>query len=210
MRLLLVDNHAFTLASLAAALRSRGLQVLACGSAREALAVVDTETPAVAVLDFDLGVGPTGIDVALRLRELLPEIGLVLLTSYRDPRLYSSSLPTLPAGTIYLCKADLNDLTALVQAIELVRHAPLVRRNSVFKPRGPSAELTDAQVDVLLAVAAGQSNAQIAATRNVSHSAIEQMISRIADRLGIEKDSQTNLRVQLTRAYQRLRKLDGA
>lgn len=209
MNVLLVDNHAFTLASLQSAMSARGMQTRGCGSAREALATVEERAYDVAILDFDLGVGPTGIDLALRLRELIPEIGLVLLTSYRDPRLHSSGLPTLPVGTVYLCKADLNDLAALVQAAELVRHAPLTRRNSVFKPRGASAALTDAQVEVLIAVANGQSNAQIAVTRGVSQSATEQMIARIAERLGIEKDPQANLRVQLTRAYQRLRELDG-
>ena len=126
-RVLIVDNHAFTLSTLNAALIGQGLSTLACDSAREALAQAPAFLPEVAVLDFDLGTGPTGIDLALRLRELFSQLGIVLLTSYRDPRLHSSGLPTLPIGVIYLCKSDLNDVNALLQAIELVRHAPLVR-----------------------------------------------------------------------------------
>jgi hypothetical protein len=44
----------------------------------------------------------------------------------------------------------------------------------------------------------------------VTESAIEQTIARIIERLQIEKDSEQNPRVQLTRAYQQLRELDGA
>jgi DNA-binding NarL/FixJ family response regulator len=209
-RVLIVDNHAFTLSTLNAALIGQGLSTLACNSAREALAQAPTFSPEAAVLDFDLGTGPTGIDLALRLRELFPQLGIVLLTSYRDPRLHSSGLPALPAGVIYLCKSDLNDVNALLQAIDLVRRAPLVRRNSVFKPRGASAALTDTQVEVLVDVASGATNAHIAKTRGVTESAIEQTIARIIERLQIEKDSEQNPRVQLTRAYQQLRELDGA
>lgn len=210
MNVLLVDNHGFTLASLKGALEARGYHVVARASAREALEGLDSRLLSLAVLDFDLGPGPTGIDLAIRLRELIPSIGIVLLTSYRDPRLHSSGLPTLPPGTIYLCKADLNDLSALDQALRVVSHSPLTRRNSIFKPRGASAALTDAQVEVLIAVATGQSNSQIATSRHVSVSAVEHMIARIAERLGIDKDPNANLRVQLTRAYQRLRELDGS
>ena len=93
-RVLIVDNHAFTLSTLNAALIGQGLSTLACDSAREALAQAPAFLPEVAVLDFDLGTGPTGIDLALRLRELFSQLGIVLLTSYRDPRLHSSGLPT--------------------------------------------------------------------------------------------------------------------
>lgn len=209
-RVLIVDNHAFTLSTLNAALQVPGMSTLACASAREALAQAPTFLPEVAVLDFDLGTGPTGIDLALRLRELFPQLGIVLLTSYRDPRLHSSGLPSLPTGVIYLCKSDLSDVNALMQAIALVRHIPLVRRNSVFKPRGASAVLTDTQVQVLIDVASGATNAHIAKSRAVSESAVEQMIARIIERLQIEKDSELNPRVQLTRVCQQLRELDGA
>lgn len=209
-KLLLVDNHGFTLSTLATALTGTGHEVMACDSARSALRAVGDFEPEVAVLDFDLGTGPTGIDLALRLRELYPRVGVTLLTSYRDPRLHSAGLPALPIGSIYLCKADLSDFTILSHAIELVRHAPLARRNSLFTPRGASAELTDTQVEVLIAIASGASTAQIAQNRGVSQSAIEQMIARIAERLDVERDSDRNLRVQLTRVFQQLRELDGA
>jgi DNA-binding NarL/FixJ family response regulator len=76
--------------------------------------------------------------------------------------------------------------------------------------RGASAVLTDTQVEVLVDVASGATNAHIAKTRGVTESAIEQTIARIIERLQIEKDSEQNPRVQLTRAYQQLRELDGA
>jgi len=209
-RVLIVDNHGFTLSTLNAALTGQGMSTLACASAREALAQVPAFSPEVAVLDFDLGTGPTGIDLALRLRDLFPQVGIILLTSYRDPRLHSSGLPALPIGSIYLCKADLSDVNALLHAIALVRHSPLVRRNSVFKPRGASAALTDTQVQVLIEVATGATNAHIAKTRGVTESAIEQTIARIVERLQIDKDLEQNPRVRLTRAYQQLRELDGA
>jgi DNA-binding NarL/FixJ family response regulator len=80
----------------------------------------------------------------------------------------------------------------------------------LFKPRGASAELTDTQVQILVEVASGATNAHIAKTRGVTESAVEQTITRIVERLQIDKDPEQNSRVQLTRAYQQLRELDGA
>mgnify|MGYP006271839487 CR=1 FL=1 len=200
-----MDDHPFGLATLAGALTGRGFVVSAAGSAPAALASASDFRPAVAVLDLDLGAGPTGIDVARALRKSLPAIGICILTSYRDPRLAGSGLPQLPVGSMYLCKADLSDIDQLVRAIDLLEHAPLVQRSVATMTTGPTAALTDVQVEVLLAVGAGVTTAQIAAQRGVTASAIEQTIARICERLEIPRNSLLNQRVQLVQALNRLR-----
>ena len=78
---LLVEDDSFTRSTLAAALERHGIVIAhALGSAREALALA--ALPDVAVLDLDLGPGPTGIDLAVALRERAPAIGLVLLVAF--------------------------------------------------------------------------------------------------------------------------------
>ena len=204
-RVLVVDDHPFGLATLAGALTGRGLVVSAAGSAPAALASAVDFRPAVAVLDLDLGAGPTGIDVARALRKSLPAIGICILTSYRDPRLAGSGLPQLPTGSVYMCKADVSDVDQLVRTIELLEHAPLAQRTLTAMTTGPTAALTDLQVEVLLAVGAGISTSQIAEQRGVTASAIEQTIARICERLEIPRNSSLNQRVQLVQALNRLR-----
>lgn len=199
---LLVDDHQFTRVTLGSALSARGLDVHAVGSAREVLNLVaGGATFEVALLDLDLGTGPTGLDLALELRSRIPLIGIILLTSYRDPRLAAPALPSLPVGGVYLCKDDIADINALIGTIEWVRQLPLARRALTSS----ASDLTDVQIEVLAALARGATTAQIAAERGVGVGAIEKTIARICDRLGIERDGQANQRVQLVHAFNGLR-----
>lgn len=204
---LLVDDHRFTRVTLGNALAGRGHHVHALGSAREALAWLATpeaESIDVALVDLDLGTGPTGLDLARELRERRPGLGIVLLTSYRDPRFAGHALPEIPVGGVYLCKDELAELDTLIGTIEMVRHLPLARRPQ-YAVDARAAALTDTQVEVLTALAAGATTAQIAADRGVTEGAIEKMIARICERLNIERDAQSNQRVQLVHAFNEMR-----
>src|SRR5262245_32440443 len=59
--------------------------VEAGGDAEAALATLPALRPDVAVLDIDLGAGPSGIQLGMLLREQLPEIGIVLLSNHWVP-----------------------------------------------------------------------------------------------------------------------------
>ena len=83
MRLILVENDPFTRATLGDALALHGFDVRARAAyAAEALDAQRINDPHVALLDLDLGVGATGIDVAIALRAKNPKIGIVFLTTY--------------------------------------------------------------------------------------------------------------------------------
>jgi DNA-binding NarL/FixJ family response regulator len=208
-RVLVVDDHPFALSTLTAALAGRGIDVRGASTAREALALALESRPSVALLDLDLGPGPTGIDLAHALRKELPALGICLLTSYRDPRLAGAGLPTLPIGAIYLCKADVSDMNMIVETISLLEHAPLTRRASLHMASGPTVALTDTQMETMRLVAQGMTNAEIARTRNVTESAVERTLNRLANQLGVTADRSLNTRVQITRAYYALAGADG-
>ena len=204
-RVLVVDDHPFALGTLTAALSGRGIDVRAAATAREALAIAVETRPSVAVIDLDLGAGPTGIDLAHALRRSLPAIGICILTGYRDPRLAGTGMPVLPVGAMYLCKADFTGVDGLMAAISTLEHAPLTRRSGQHGGRGPTVALTDMQMEVLLLIGEGATTAEIAARRGVSTGAVEQTIARICDRLGIPRNAPGNQRVQLVQALHRLR-----
>jgi len=202
---LVVDNHAFTLATLHGALQGRGLNVQAAKSAREAIELANQRKFDVALLDLDLGIGPTGIDLAIELRKRNQSLGIIILTSYRDPRLAGHELKGIPRGGVYICKSDVTDITELVRVIEAVSNKPQASRKRTSMVTGPTAELTDAQVEILLAIGSGATTKEISMRRGVSESAIEQMLNRICDRLMIKKDGRFNQRVQLVQALNELR-----
>jgi len=205
VNVLVVDDHLFAGTTISDSLTGRGFTCERVGTARDALALVSQWIPDVAVLDFDLGLGPSGIDLAHALRKVQPNIGVILLTSYRDIRLAGKGIPRVPSGTRIFCKQDLESMEILHQGILSVRELPLAGPGVKLVAAGPTSVLTDAQVEVLLALGSGMTTAAIARSREVSDSAIEKMISRIGESLNILKGSDSNVRVQLISTLNQLR-----
>jgi len=78
---LLVDDDETFVERLGAALTTRGFQVSLAHDHDEAVAVAVRERPTMAVVDLRMP-GHSGLEVLKRLRELLPEIRVVMLTGY--------------------------------------------------------------------------------------------------------------------------------
>jgi DNA-binding NarL/FixJ family response regulator len=201
-RLILVEDNAFTLATLGDALALQGFDVKArVATATEALNAQSVFNPHVAILDLDLGIGPTGIDIAIALRERNPDIGIVFLTTYKDPRLIEPNLPELPEGAIYLNKLEMNSTQLIANHISAAVLKPKVRRAQPWNRKGALASLSSLQIEILREVVSGLSTSEIAKNRGVSEQAVDKTISRISHHLGIEKTSDMNQRVQIVRAY---------
>jgi hypothetical protein len=201
-RLILVEDDAFTRATLGDALSLHGFDVRArVGTAFDAIDAQRKHDPQVALLDLDLGLGASGIDVAIALRENNPKIGIVFLTTYRDPRLLNANIPNLPEGAIFLNKLEMNSTAKITLQISLAIVKPLTKRALPWVRSGPLSAMSSTQIEILKDVAAGLSTSEIARTRGVSEQAIDKSISRISKNLGIPKSADSNLRVQIVRAY---------
>ncbi|CAN1513359.1 CitB Response regulator containing a CheY-like receiver domain and an HTH DNA-binding domain [Microbacteriaceae bacterium] len=200
IRALVVEDDPFSRISVVAALQQYGYQVVVEeASASQALLRAKTARPDVAVLDLHLGAGPTGLDVAQALRRMNPRIGIVLLTSFEDPRLLSSGLPAVPRGTVYITKQS---VTKMSQPKSAISESLVFDSNLARIPLNPAfGSLTNVQVETLKLVAEGLSNSEIAIQRSVSQKSIEQTIARVAKALGITPDSKSNQRVHIARVY---------
>lgn len=200
LRAMVLEDDPFTRLSLVTALKHFGFDVVIEESQPGlALSRAKLARPEVAILDLHLGTGATGLDVARQLRLQQSNIGLVLLTSFDDPRLLNPSLPEIPNATEYLTKqrvANLLELkTAVLNSVANAQKAVPTQHVPAF------GKLTDVQVETLRLVAQGLSNAEIAKRRFVKEKSIELTISRIAKSLGIETSSAMNQRVHIARVY---------
>ena len=196
--MLVLEDDAWTRSVLETALAANGFNVVAAvGTAREAMAISSTNSVDIALLDLDLGEGPTGVDVAIALGRRYPEIAIILLTSYEDLRLFKAALPKLPESVHVAKKSEVTDVKQLVEIIRLAETRAPQQQVMIL-------ELTDPQIETLRLVAAGLTNAQIAKERFVSEKAIEHAIARLARQLEIPQESSQNTRVLLTRAYFRM------
>lgn len=198
-RILIVEDDPFVQMTLAKALESANFEIVArVATATEAMHIAKSEQIDVAVLDLDLGPGATGLDVAHALRKHNGNIGLILLTSYTDPRIADSSSRALPKGTIFLTKSRLTQIQELITAILQAKVWPLDSKRSAMPER---SHLTQVQIDVLRLLAEGATTSEIALKQGVSQKAVEATITRLHNLLGLAKNNKLNPRVQLVRAY---------
>lgn len=204
-RVLVVEDDDFARVTVAGALKSEGFMVVnAVAGVHDAMETARTHALDVAVLDLDLGPGPTGIDAAHGLRKLQPDIGVVILTSFSDPRLLTSSLRQPPPGSVYVVKQSLTDIGILSAAVDGCRDQHVSDVNRVSDVNHVAVPLTTSQIETLRLLAYGLSNAEIARVRVVTEKSVEQSIARSAKRLGIPSQGSTNQRVALAREYFRL------
>jgi len=200
IRCLVVDDDDFTRVTLSSALRAEGFTVIAAEkNAADAMGAAHGVELDVAVLDLDLGRGPTGIDLAYGLRRLNAQLGIVLLTSFSDPRLLTASSRQLPPGGTYLVKQSLTDIRMLSTAVD-----GAARWMEIEPVPGSRVDMTDAQIETLRLLAYGLTNTEIARARTVSVKSVEKTLRTLSGQLGLDRESGSNLRIALAREYFRL------
>lgn len=198
-RILIVEDDPFVQMTLAQALESANFEIVArVANPTDALDAAKAGNIEVAILDLDLGPGASGIDVAHALRQNNDRIGLILLTSYSDPRISDPNSRGLPRGTIFLTKSRITDIHELSTAILQVKLWPVESKRIAATTR---SHLTEIQIDVLRLLAEGLATSEIADRQGVSEKAVEATITRLHNLLGLEKNKKLNPRVQLVRAY---------
>lgn len=201
VRVLLVDDDPFTRVTLRALLEGMGYDVVADAStARQALDRAAACRPSLAILDLDLGEGPTGIDLAHALRRHLPRIGILMLSTYTDPRFIGSNQQRLPEGTRYLVKRSISDEGILREALTELTSAE-GSHGSPAPLETDEYNLSQSQIEVMRLVAAGLTNSEIAARLVIEEGSVEKAIARIIKQLGIKADRSQNQRVLISREY---------
>lgn len=200
---MIVEDEDFTRTTLVSALRLNGIDVIADSpTAQGAVELAKALTPNVALIDLNLGPGPTGLDLANHLRKLDPDIGLVILTSVEDPRLLRSSMPDLPPGTQWLVKRSVNDVTKVSKAIS--NSVSLTRDDNLQVTQSPEMQrLTAVQIETLRLVGAGFTNAEIGKKRFVSERSVEQTISRLSKTFNLDDQPSFNQRAGLVKVFYR-------
>jgi len=200
-KVMVVEDNDFTRMSVVGALESAGVTVVgACASSQEALSLQEQRNPGVALLDLNLGPGPTGLDLAHGLRKRNPTIGIVFLTHYTDPRLIVAPGQKPPLGSQYVVKNSVSEASTLISALGQSL-GPLSGKGKWPVDSGEFVRLTGSQVETLKLLAEGHTNREIALRRSVTEKSVEKTISRVAKHLGVSESLGTNQRVSIARAY---------
>jgi len=117
-RVMMVEDDEFTRSTIKTALINKGMNIVFdTASVKDAMEFARNNRPEVAVLDYNLGKGPNGIDLANQLRRIQPDIAIVLLTAFLDPSQLDKRIAELPEGSRYLIKHSVTKIDVLIEEI---------------------------------------------------------------------------------------------
>jgi DNA-binding NarL/FixJ family response regulator len=214
IRVALGEDHYLVREGLRRLLESQpDIEVIAvCGDLDSLLAAVDAEPPDVVVTDIRMPPGGTdeGIQAAVRLRGTNPDVGVIVLSQFLEPRYALALLEGGTAGRGYLLKERVEDIEQLVAAIRAVAEGgssidpKVVEALVTAKARAeesPLHELTPRERDVLRGMAEGKNNAAIAATLFITERSVEKVIHSIFLKLGLAWETSVHKRVKAVILY---------
>ena len=167
-----------------------------CADKDSLLSEIDAREPDVVVTDVRMPPTSTdeGIEVAARLRETHPRIGVVILSQYSDPSYALRLFDSGSDGRAYLLKDRVHDRAELLDAIKATAAGRSVVDPKVVEilvhaqtraERSPISELTPRELEVLAALAEGKSNIAIAEGLVLTKRAVEKHINAIFLKLGL-------------------------
>jgi two-component system response regulator DevR len=200
LRLLVVDDHEVVRQGLVALLdRRAGFEVVAqAGTVAESIAQATLHEPDLVIMDVRLPDG-TGIEACREIRAALPRTRVVMLTSYPDEEAVLSAIIAGASG--YLLKQIRGrDLVTALEAVgrgeslldPAVTEKVLerVRRLASGSATDELAELTGQERKILLLVAEGKTNKEIAADVFLSDKTVKNYVSSILAKLNLQRRTQ--------------------
>jgi two-component system response regulator DevR len=198
IRVFLLDDHEIVRRGVADVLETDpGITVVGeAKNAAEALARVPALRPDVAVLDVRLPDG-NGVSVCRDLRAKMPELAVVMLTSYSDDEALFEAIMAGASG--YLLKQILGqDLVAAVHTVAsggslldpTATASVLARMRRAAEPAGPLGKLSDQERTVLLLIGEGLTNRQIGERMFLAEKTVKNYVSHLLAKLGLERRTQ--------------------
>jgi len=213
MRLVIADDSALVRDGLRHALQAHGHNVTATAAdAEELLSVIRHAPPDVALVDIRMPPTHTteGLRAAAQIRGESPDVAVLVLSQYVDADFALTLLRDSPAGSGYLLKDRITQLTVLTDAIER-----LARGETVIDPElvdlllhrpATSCRLTDLtgrEHEVLALVAEGLSDRAIAERLWLTQKTVETHVRHILGKLALPPDADHNRRVLAVLTYLR-------
>jgi len=198
IRVLVVDDHPVVRKGLIAMLETEP-EIELVGEAsngEEAVEKVAELKPQVVLMDLVMP-GMDGIEATRQIKQIAPEVNILVLTSFSTN---DKVVPSLNAGALGYLLKDSNP-TDLMHAIRQVAQGeawlhPAVTRqvlrqlNKMEEPEEPTEKLTDRELEVLKYMARGYNNQEIARLLVVSAATVHTHVSRILAKLNVTSRTQ--------------------
>jgi len=203
IRILIVDDHSVIRVGLRTILKAEpGLEVVGeAADGCEALRLAAELRPDVVLVDISMPQpAGGGIETTRRLKEMLPDVRVLILTVHEDEGLLHEAIQAGAVGYIVKRAAE-SELVNAIQAVwrgDIYVHPAMTRallRDAASPPvvsKGAFESLTPREIEILCLLAKGYTNRQIADTLSLSVRTVEGHRANVMSKLDLHS------RVELT------------
>jgi DNA-binding NarL/FixJ family response regulator len=205
VRVGLADDSGLFREALSTLLEAAGVEVTCrARDGQELMEFISRDPPDATIIDICMPPTRTdeGLVVAKEIRQVHPEVGVLVLSTYSEPAYATRLLQNGSNGVGYLLKDRVDDVLVLIDARERVSRGQsaidpaivaglLARQNRVAELDRLSAK----ELQVLGHMAEGRSNAGIAQAMHLSPRTIEAHVASAFTKLNIPADGEDNRRV---------------
>jgi DNA-binding NarL/FixJ family response regulator len=205
VRVIVADDGVLFREGMARILAEIGFEVTGqAGDGASLVAMVTEDPPDVVVTDLRMppGFADEGIEAAVRIREIAPEVGVMLLSQYVEVHHALRLMEEFTAGVGYLLKDRVSELAGFAVDVRRVAGGDvvidpelvsrLVRRR---RERDPLDRLSEREREVLSLMAQGLTNAALAEEIHLSPKTVEGHVRSIFTKLDLAPGDREHRRV---------------
>ena len=196
-RILVVDDHPLTREGLSLAARAAlpGAQVDTAGTVAEAVPMLERRRPyRLVLLDFALP-DSHGYAGMLQLQQYAPATPVVIVTAHEQAHLIEAARALGAAGFVFKSQ-PLDAIAALLRSVLAGQtHFPkdVAPDPTIAAARAQISQLSKAQYAVLLALADGRSNKQIAYDLSITEATVKAHLTAVFRKMGVTNRAQALL-----------------
>ncbi len=202
IRILIADDHHVVRRGLAFFLQTqKDIEIVGeAGNGKEAVELTRSLKPDLVLMDLVMP-EMDGIEATKRIKSEMPEIKIMMLTSFSDQ---DHVIPALEAGASGYQLKDIqpDDLISCIRKIidgenqlhpKATSHLLAKLSDKGDEERNLLAELTKREVDVLMEIAKGKSNKEIAASLFITEKTVKTHVSNLLSKLELADRTQAAL-----------------
>lgn len=191
MNIIIVDDDPLVVNSLKTIVESRGINVLGVGySGIQAIDLFKKSSPDVVLMDIRMN-DMSGIDATREILKIDNNAKILLITTFQDDEYIREALSLGCKG--YILKQNIDSIIPSIDAVysgNMVFDSKIVSSIKRYREKSIEGELSDRELDILVLLAGGLNNKEIANALHLSEGTVRNYISTMLDKLSLRDRTQ--------------------
>lgn len=191
MNIIIIDDDPLVVESLKTIINANGINILAIGyDGLEAVKLYDKYRPDLMLMDIRME-KMNGIEATKEILKIDSNAKILLITTFQDEEYIYHAINLGCKG--YILKQNIKGIIPAINAVysgNMVFDSKIVTNIKKYTKKNVAIDLSDREYEILLLVAEGLNNKEIAEKLYLSEGTIRNYISNILDKLGLRDRTQ--------------------